>query len=62
MKRLVLAFWFNLPNVAPTFDRSEALAAGIGLGHLQGRAAAPVTPDTALGEDEAKRLREILDE
>ncbi|WP_299725299.1 cytochrome c-type biogenesis protein [uncultured Tateyamaria sp.] len=38
------------------------LAAGIGFGYLRGRSAAPATPETALSEDEAKRLREILEE
>ena len=38
------------------------LAAGIGFGYLRGRASAPVATDAALSADEAKRLREILDE
>ncbi|MFL4470907.1 cytochrome c-type biogenesis protein CcmH [Tateyamaria armeniaca] len=38
------------------------LAAGIGFGYLRGRSSAPVAGDAALSEDEAKRLREILDE
>lgn len=38
------------------------LAAGIGLGYLRGRSAAPATPDATLSEDEARRLREILDD
>ncbi|MEL6807431.1 MAG: cytochrome c-type biogenesis protein [Pseudomonadota bacterium] len=38
------------------------LAAGIGFGYLRGRASAPVASDAALSADEAKRLREILDE
>ena len=38
------------------------LAAGIGFGYLRGRSAARTAPDAALSTDEAKRLREILDE
>ncbi|WP_108837660.1 cytochrome c-type biogenesis protein [Tateyamaria sp. Alg231-49] len=38
------------------------LAAGIGFGYLRSRASAPVASDAALSADEAKRLREILEE
>ena len=38
------------------------LAAGIGFGYLRTRASAPVASDDALSADEAKRLREILEE
>lgn len=38
------------------------LAAGIGYGYLRGRSATPAAPDAGLSSDEAKRLREILDE
>ena len=38
------------------------LAAGIGFGYLRTRASAPVASDAALSADEAKRLREILEE
>ena len=38
------------------------LAAGIGVAYLRGRSTAPVAPDAGLSSDEAKRLREILDE
>ena len=38
------------------------IAAGVGFGYLRGRSKAPVAADAALSEDEAKRLREILDQ
>ena len=38
------------------------LAAGIGLGYLRGLSATPAAPDATLSEDEARRLREILDD
>ncbi|MEO0379514.1 MAG: cytochrome c-type biogenesis protein [Pseudomonadota bacterium] len=38
------------------------IAAGVGFGYLRGRSIAPVAADAALSEDEAKRLREILDQ
>lgn len=38
------------------------LAAAVGVGYLRGRSTAPVAADAGLSEDEARRLREILDD
>ncbi|MEL6887401.1 MAG: cytochrome c-type biogenesis protein [Pseudomonadota bacterium] len=38
------------------------IAMGIGMVYLRGRSAAPATAETGLSADEARRLREIMDE
>lgn len=38
------------------------LAAGVGIGYVRGRSRAVQAPQTSLSADEAKRLREILEE
>ena len=38
------------------------LAMGIGMAYLRGRSAAPATTEAGLSADEARRLREIMDE
>ena len=38
------------------------LAMGIGFGYLRGRSAAPAPTEQGLSEDEARRLREIMDD